>query len=266
MQFVPARKPRSAWRALILFLAALLTFGLFVPATASPHGPALLRIHDKTVVEPDYGYSTFHVKISLDHRVNHRVSVWWYTLNGTAKAGSDYRDSAGRAFIPAGHKFTFAHVRVYGDKKFEPNEFFKVRMYQARGALLPARRIDRTAIVTILNDDPPVPALTVHRAYAKEGKDLHFWVSLDRPAPWPVRFSYAAKDGTATEADGDYKDVYDQAVIYKGRRGTLVEVETLLDTPTPKKEGREFLILKVFHVHGATVVRGSAPGFIFDTP
>jgi hypothetical protein len=150
MQFVPAPKPRSAWRVLILFVATLLTLGVLAPATASTKSRTpQLRVHDKVVFLHTYdgyrhhdgnlpgqvdltrdrdgdrdGYRGHHgywghhkyvkayVKITLNKAAKKRVSVGWYTKSGTAKAWRDFKPAGGRAYIAKGKKVTYVKVLV----------------------------------------------------------------------------------------------------------------------------------------------------------
>jgi Calx-beta domain len=266
MPLVPATKPRSVWRTLVLLFAALLTFGLLTPVTASAHSPTLLGVRDTAVQELDYGYRYVHVKVALNHRVDHKVSVGWYTKAINATPWVDYRPAAGRAFIPKWHKFTYVHVKVYGDTKVEPNEYFKVVLVHPRGA----RIADRVGIVKIWNDDY-LPKLYVKKAVVREGGLAVFPVELSKPAPETVTFSFVTKDGykplgplDPAEVDKDYDKTYGHGTIDKGKTSTTVEVKTRLDSDTT--EGPEYFLLKLFHIDGADEGDSHTLGIILDGP
>ena len=268
---VPVKKPSSVWRTLILFFAAVLTLGVFAPAIASAHSRAFLSVHDTTVLEPQHGSTTAHVKITLNHRVHHNVSVGWTTRDGTAKAGSDYVAARDRAFIRAGHKVAFANVTILADRHHhdgftrdhegfqEHYEFFKVLLASPRGA----RIADGLAIVTIVEPRPVIPTLSVHKAVAKEGSPEFFKVELSAPARRTVTFDFATHDGTAI-AGQDYDQTFGHGVIDQGKSFTFVKVMTRFDSD--QTEGTEFFFLKVFHVQGATVDRDHTVGIILDGP
>jgi hypothetical protein len=268
MQFVPAAKPRSAWRVLILFFAALLTFGVLAPVVASAHGSALLRVHNSKVVEPDQGYTIAHVKISLDHRVGHKVSVGYFTQSlppgsslRAAQAWKDYKPTAGRAYIPTWHKSTRVHVKVYGDKRVEGNEFFLVKLTHPRGV----RIVDRVGLVKIIDNDkaPTLPILYVGDVQATEGGVPHVKVYLSKPAVAAVTFHFVTSNGSAKDTmaanqtgatAADFQSRTGDKTIAKGDTYTLIGVPTFKDGVTEQAEDFFVQVSGVVHatVHNST--------------
>lgn len=265
MQFVPVKKPesgRGVRRAVILFFASILALGMFAATTSSAagHGPALLRVKNTTVTEGNAGTTTAYVKILLNHRTNHRVSVGWATADGSATAGSDYVAASGRAKIPRGHKVAFARVSIIGDTTHESNEYFKVRLFHPHGA----RIVDGVAFVEILDNDvtpPTQPTLNVADAKVVEGGVLHFKVSLTKATSGPVTFDFATADNTATAASGDYTAKSgNDVVIPQGQTSTIVTVQTLDNADTTD----ETMFLNISDVHGAVAGDLHAVGTIVD--
>lgn len=264
MQFVPSKKPgsgRGVHRRLILFFAAILVLGVFAPTTASAHPAhhALLRVQNQTVTEGNAGTTTVHVKILLNHRTNHRVSVGWATADGTATAGTDYTAASGRAVIPRGHRVAFANVSVIGDTTQESNEYFKVRLFRPFGA----RIVDRVAFVEIIDNDvtpPAKPTLDVADAKVVEGGTLHFKVSLSKPSSGAVTFDFATADNTA-KAPADYQATSgNDKVIPAGETSVYVTVKTFDNAGT----GDKTMFLNISDVKGAVAGDLHAVGTIVD--
>ncbi|HEU4513688.1 MAG TPA: Calx-beta domain-containing protein [Nocardioidaceae bacterium] len=237
------------WRALILLFAGLLTLGFLQPLTATAAAPAQLRVKDRTVVEADSGSTNAHVKIVLSKRVNHRVSVAYTTKDGTAEADSDYLESSGRVTFPKRSKVAFVHVPVLGDTNEEPDEFFKVRIFDA----VHAKIADRVGKVTILDEDetapPPEPKLYVGDVDVDEGDAAYFKVTLSKSAPEDVTFDYATSDGSA-KAGSDYDAAsYNNYKIPKGSSSASIKVTTREDSTD---EPDETFYLNVSDLDGVT--------------
>ena len=260
MQFVPSSNPRSGRgvrRTLILFFATLLTLGVFAPITSSAaHPSALLRVKNLTVTEGNTG-TTAHVRITLNRRTNHRVSVGWATADGSATAGSDYIASSGRAVIPRGHRVAFANVNLIGDTTKESNEYFKVRLFRPVGA----RIVDRVAFVEVLDNDV-APTLSVHSLGAvKEGGVVHFKVELSKAATGPVTFHYATADHTAT-APEDYTAIPDTVkTITAGDTSVIIVVHTTAESPNVSEPAESFFF-RISNPTGATLGDAQALGVI----
>ena len=79
------------------------------------------------------------------------VSVSWATVNGTAKAGSDYVRGSGTVTFAAGRTEATLRVRVKGDRAREADETFRVVLTTPVNARLSATAA--TATGTIVNDD-----------------------------------------------------------------------------------------------------------------
>lgn len=245
------------WRQFFLLFAGVLMLGFFAPLAAQAATPGELVVKDKTVSE---NVGTASVRVALLHRVDHKVSVGYKTVNGTAMAGTDYTAVSGRIMFPKGAKVRHVSVPIINDTAVESTESFKVRLFDA----FKAKIVDRTGIVTITNDDvtPPSapPALTVKDASTQEGDALVFQVSLDKAPSTAVTFDYATSDGTA-KAPGDYTATSGKGTIAANATSTSISVPTTEDS-TP--ESTETMTLTISNVVGATVADGTATGTILD--
>jgi hypothetical protein len=218
---VPVKKPSSVWRTLILFFAAVLTLGVFAPAIASAHSRAFVSVHNATVTEGD-STTAVNVRITLNHRVHHNVSVGWATKDGSAKAGSDYVAAHSRAFIGAGHRVAFAHIHILGDKVVEPDEFFKVVLFHAHGA----RIADGVGFVEIIDNDQP--NLAINDTTVQEGNHAVLTVTLSEKSDKTVTVDFFTHHGTAF-AFHDYRPEHGTLTFAPGDLTKTIAVETLTD-------------------------------------
>lgn len=112
-----------------------------------------LMIADASVIEGNAGTTLATFTLSLSGPTPVSVNVDWATLDGTAKAPSDYQASSGVVTIPAGQTSATITVPVNGDAIDEGDETFGVMLSGARGADID----DALAVGTILDDDQPAP-------------------------------------------------------------------------------------------------------------
>jgi hypothetical protein len=116
-------------------------------------------------------------------------------------------------------------VPILGDTVEEPDEYFKVRLYDAHRA----RIADRVGYVEILDDDETVwPELSVDNVVVDEGGAARFTVELSFDAPEPVRFDYTTREGTA-DAGKDYDTTSGTKVIDEDDDEITVTVMTRED-------------------------------------
>jgi hypothetical protein len=108
-----------------------------------------LGIGDASVVEGDRGSSKMRFTVSRSGSGPEAVSVSYRTVDGTARAKSDYSAASGTLAFPAGISTLTITITVMSDRKREPNETFTVELFNAVGASV----VDAVATGTILNDD-----------------------------------------------------------------------------------------------------------------
>jgi len=108
-----------------------------------------LGIGDASVVEGDRGSSKLRFTVSRSGSRVRTVSVSYRTVDGTARANSDYSAASGTLIFPTGISTLTITIAVTGDRKLEPNETFTVQLFNAVGASV----VDAVATGTILNDD-----------------------------------------------------------------------------------------------------------------
>jgi hypothetical protein len=150
--------------------------------------PASLSIHDATVLEGLSGTKNAAVVVSLSAPSTKPVTVNYSTLNGTARAGSDYDAVSGKLTFAKGETSKTILVPVYGDRLAENSEWFNVSLDGAKGATV----ADGVGTVTIT--DEHTPRLTVSSEAAWEGGFLTLTVSLSAALDQAFTVNFATQD------------------------------------------------------------------------
>ncbi len=114
-----------------------------------PPTPPTLSIRDASVVEGDRGSRQMQFTVSRSGSSAGTVSVNYRTVDGTARAKSDYNAASGTLTFQPGISSQTITITVKSDRTREPNETFTVQLINAVGASV----ADAVATGTILNDD-----------------------------------------------------------------------------------------------------------------
>ena len=223
-----------------------------------------LRIYDATVTEGHDGPTTATFVVHLSRKATAPVSVDFATADGTgraaATAGADYVPASGTLSFQAGEQTKAVTVAVVGDRVAEPDESFTVSLANATGATL-SRPV---GVGTILNDDGPIPALSVADVRAVEGDGgttpMTFHVSLAPASAGPVSVRYATAAGDA-ESGIDFVPASGTLNFAPGETAATVAVSVVGDTI---EESDEHLTLALFDPSGATLGRDASIGTILD--
>lgn len=256
----PVGGPGRLRRRLGLLSAAVLMLGLFTPTPAAQAAHGELLVRDASVVEGDA--SSVAVRIVLDRRLNHRVSVSYRTVEKTARSGVDFVAVSGSVKFPAGTKVRTVRVPVVDDALDEAHERFRLRIYDAVGASI----IDRSGRVMIFDDDP-APAMSVGDVSVTEptsgSSTLSFPVTLSARSGRTVSVSYVVTAGTASSGiDYVASPSTGQLVLPAGTTTGIVSVSVLSDNVA---ESSETLQVTLHSPVNAVLVDSSAVGTILDT-
>jgi hypothetical protein len=108
-----------------------------------------LAIYDAAVREGDSGTRSLLFRVVLDHPSTAPVTVQWSTVDGTARAGTDYTAGAGTLVLAPGETVGTVTVQVRGDRTREGTENLSVRLRTPAHATLGRA----SGIGTIVNDD-----------------------------------------------------------------------------------------------------------------
>jgi uncharacterized delta-60 repeat protein len=106
---------------------------------------------DVTTPEGNSGTTPVTFKIVLNETSSKRVIVNYTTVDGTAKAGTDYVATSGTLTFKPGVTKKRVTVNIIGDNVVEKNEKFSLQLSNPKNAILGTLS---TATCTIKNDDP----------------------------------------------------------------------------------------------------------------
>ncbi len=161
-----------------------------------------LSINNVTVKEGDRGTKAATFTVSLSAASTAAVQVDYTTVNGTAKAGSDYQATSGTLVFAAGETSKPIKVTVKEDTSFERAEKFSVNLRNPVNATI----ADALGQATIRNDDAKPLVQFAEKNYSvNEGAD-HAAVTVTRRGSLKTEVSvhFATVDGTA-HAGSDYR-------------------------------------------------------------
>jgi Calx-beta domain/Domain of unknown function (DUF4114) len=132
----------------------------------SPPDPQpIVSINNLNFSEGNTGTSRKSFIISLDKASDIDLSVEYATVDGTAKAGTDYTAISKRTLVfAAGEVSKQIDVDILGDLEIEPDEAFKLVLSNPRNVTLAATAF---GTATIANDDVPVSATVTNKNLLK---------------------------------------------------------------------------------------------------
>ena len=216
--------------------------------------PPTLSVADVSVVEGDEAPTFARFTATLSAPMPHTIHFSAVTLEGSAKAGSDFISSyRGSVGISAGALTADIYVPLLPDRARESDESFNLRVENASGLVI----TDAEATATIINDDLP-NSLSVSDASVDEGGVAHFTVVLSEPAAEPVVFDAFTSNGTASSADFTALQL-NGLVIPAGSTSLAVDVVSLEDEEV---EANETLMLNLVNAQGASIRDGQGLGRI----
>lgn len=162
-----------------------------------------ISINDVGNYEGNSGNTALTFTVWLSNASYQAVGVHYETKDNTAKvADNDYAAKSANLTFQPGQTTKTITVLVKGDRKFELNENFLVKLSNASNAYIG----DAWGVGGIVNDDA-YPALVINDVARFEGnsgyKDFVFTVSLLNPSFQQVKVKYVTGNGTAT-APSDY--------------------------------------------------------------
>lgn len=139
--------------------------------------------------------------VSLSSAQSYSVSVHYYTINGSANAGTDYMALNGTLIFLPGETAKIIPVSILNDYLYESDEIYYFNLNNAQN-------IDATAPMsvplynvsagTILNDDPIINILQPATVSEINGTQ-QFTVTLTPPQAYSVAVNYYTSDNTASD-------------------------------------------------------------------
>ena len=183
--------------------------------------------------------------VRLDRPADGTVTVRYNTVDGTAKAGSDYDAAGGMVTFNAGERVKTVEVLVRGDQVTERNESLTLQLSDLRST--GTRGIAAgglTGFGQILDDDPAkifVSNAATTEANPGDERFLVFNVRLDHAVDRPVLLRYTTEGLTAT-AGLDFGPQSGVLRFEPGQRSKSVRIAVRGDFLV---EGNELLNLRI---------------------
>jgi hypothetical protein len=201
------RLSRAARRGAFASLAAFSLFSGLAPLAPSAAAQAApyVTVDDVTVTEGSS--AAFNVRVFGAHP---NFSVDYRTQDVSAVAPADYTGTGGTLTrtILSSESVVQIDVPTAPDKIWEPAETFKLVLSNSSVSIS-----DGVGVGTI-NDDDPVPSITIHDASVTEGDNafvpvnMVFDVTLSNPASQDVTVDYATSNDTAVGSLGVFGGDY----------------------------------------------------------
>jgi beta-glucanase (GH16 family) len=113
----------------------------------------LLTVNDITINEGNGGTNNVEVSLALNQAPGSPVTISWSTMEGSAKAGSDFTAATNQSVtFGANEKEKKITVSVVADDLREPDEVFQVKLTGTAGVAL----MKSTINITLKNDDTKI--------------------------------------------------------------------------------------------------------------
>ncbi len=199
--------------------------------------------------------------VTLSQASTQPITVQYATVDGTAKAGSDYTAASGTITFAAGQTSQTVAVPVVRDLVMESTESFTLQLSNPSGATLSRA----SATGTITDDDtatPPPPSVSIGNVSVNEGNSgtttARFTVTLSAAASGPVTVAYQTANGTAT-AGSDYTAKSGTLTFAAGETSKTIDVLVTGDTQV---ESDETFSVRLTSATGATIATAQATGTI----
>lgn len=109
-----------------------------------------MRISNARVTEGNSGTKNMNFTLSLSAPSFETVSISFATVDGTARAPSDYTSVSGTKTFAPGQTSKTISVAIKGDTRREPNEQFIVNLFSPPAN---ADVVDSIGVGTIVNND-----------------------------------------------------------------------------------------------------------------
>nr|WP_316829064.1 Calx-beta domain-containing protein [Pedobacter miscanthi] len=203
------------------------------------------------------GNATFTVTLSA--AVQNAFTVDYTTVDGTAKAGSDYTAKNGTLTFPAGSAagsiLTFT-VPIINDNVVEPTETFSATLSNVTGGFGLVTIGTGNATATITDNDTSIATITSGTPGNENGPvNGTFTVTLSNPSSTDTQITYSLA-GSATEGS-DYSTITTKTItIAAGQTTGTITIPVLADAIV---EGTETVIANLVSSNSPLVTITTAP-------
>ena len=181
-------------------------------------------VGDATIVEGNEGIQYAAVYVSLSAATAKTVQVSYNTVDGTARAGSDYTAASGTLTFAPGEISKSILLPVKGDRVGEANESFFINLSGAKGTKI----ADAQGIVAIMEDEPIIGIFGVGGCKGADTTAFTFAVYIPQAYDQPVTVAYTTRDGTAI-AGVDYSATFGTLTFSPGETSKNISVAVLGD-------------------------------------
>jgi probable HAF family extracellular repeat protein len=203
--------------------------------------PSISIADAPVVTEGNTGTRVATFTVTLSAATTVPVTVAYATADGTATAGSDYRDDSWTLAFAPGQTSNTVTVQVVGDRLPEPNETFVVNLSNPTNATI----ADGQGQGTIVDDEPRISISDVSKKEGKKNQTMQFTFTVTLSAAYdqPVTMSFQTVNGTATTGDNDYVAKTGTLTFKPGETSKTITIEVKGDS---KKEADETFYLDLF--------------------
>jgi hypothetical protein len=183
------------------------------------------------------------------------VVIGYSTVDGTAKAGSDYQSATGNLIFGANETSKTISVPIINDALNEDTETFGLSLQNISGG---GTLGGQTNITVNLQDNDPLPGLSVSNYSIAEGNDGLKTISVNlmllAPSGRTVSVNYATRNGTATAPD-DYLSATGTVNFAAGEVSKTIVLNIVGETIY---ESHETFSLVLSDAVNGTIVNGAA--------
>ncbi len=198
-----------------------------------------ITVTGTSLAEGNSGTRNLIVTFTLDQVLTKDVSVAYTTVDGTAKAGSDYTAVSGTATVQKGNLVRSISIPIKGDTRFEADEVLYLDLSDATGVELTQARVP----LTIENDDTlrisAAPQSMVEGASGSQS--LHFTVGLSQALEEPITISYLTRNLTAS-AGSDYQAASGTLTFAAGETSKGLDITLFGDVVVELDESFELVL------------------------
>lgn len=216
-----------------------------------------LFVSDPLVIEGDTGSKDAQFEVRLSRPYESDLSFTYTTIDGSAKAGSDYTAVSGTLTFLAGQTVANINVPITGDMDVENSEFFSfvVTPDIVSAAVIANGAREAGGIAQILDDDASsvLPVVSVSPSSGTESVSPQFVVTLDQESVGPVQVNWRTVSDSAIQGV-DFTTTSGTLTIPAGSTSGTITIDTFTGT---SGEIDETFVLEVFDPVNA-VLAGNA--------
>ncbi|HMU48518.1 MAG TPA: Calx-beta domain-containing protein, partial [Geminicoccaceae bacterium] len=215
-------------------------------------------VMDDIVVNEQNGHA--QVTVHLTKPSNDIIKVDYHTINGSARAGSDYIDRSGELMFMPGETAKTVRLGLIDDAEAEGNEHLFLQLTSAEGAVL----AEDIAAIRIANNDgrsDGLPTISIGDVTVSEGdKVARFEVTLSSASIDTVSYRLALA-GTTAGLGTDFGHPLGSSVFAPGETVKIVTVGIGDDT---LREATEAFEVRLSNVSNARIGDALGIGTIVD--